>query len=506
MKSLLKNISIIGSLLSIPFTCQTALASEQQRPNVLLIIGDDQGYADIGVTGLASDVNTPNLDALAKTGIRFTQAYVAAPICNVSRTSLITGSYPQRFSGYWYGGKGLGDAAFSTLAEELQNQGYQTGYVGKYHYGSNLSTSSRNFPLRHGFDSLYGFSGGRKHYMVHNAEQAGKFKQRVKQASKLAGKSVGSAKSLKMEPMWVNDEQVDQKGFSTELFGEQARKYLIDYSEQNKQANDENQQPFFLQLSFNAIHNFTHQLPKEYLAKHDLKARHDWQPEKETFTQWYENTMNPNNPQGRAYYLAQLSYLDSEVGKVLSTLKAQGLADNTLVVYISDNGGSTSIYADNGPLRGSKYTLYEGGIRVPMIMNWPKRYPQAKVLNNVVSAMDLYPTILQTAGIKVPAHIDGQDLSPLLNGAEPNLSHNILFWDTGHEVAVRQGKWKYRFAKGDQYAKRQLVELELGEFLYDLDKDPGEKHNLAKLNPKVVQHLKAKYQEWAKNNTKGSSF
>ncbi|WOH36603.1 sulfatase-like hydrolase/transferase [Thalassotalea fonticola] len=503
---MLKSKTILRSLLTMFFIGQTALANAQQRPNVLLIIGDDQGYADIGATGLASDVNTPNLDALAKTGVRFTQAYVAAPICNVSRTSLITGSYPQRFSGYWYGGSGLENAKFATLAEVMQSQGYQTGYIGKYHYGRNLSTNNRNFPLRHGFDSLYGFAGGRKHYMIHNAEQETNFKQRIKQASKKSGKNLGSAKALKMEPMWVNDQQVDQQGFSTELFGEQAQKYLTDYSSHVKTVNAEDQQPFFLQVSFNAIHNFTHQLPEKYLKDNGLTARQDWQPEKESFMQWYKSTMYPNNPQGREYYLAQLSYLDNEVGKIITTLKAQGLAENTLVVYISDNGGSTSIYANNGPLNGSKYTLYEGGLRVPMIVNWPQKYPTAKVLDNVVSAMDLYPTILQAADIAVPTHIDGQDLSPLLSGAKPNLSHDILFWDTGHAVGVRAGKWKYRFAKSDQYANRQQVKIELGEFLYNLDNDPGEKNNLIKDFPEVVQELKRKYLEWAKNNIKGSSL
>jgi len=504
---MLKQRLELSAVLMAVFINQSAFANEQQRPNILLIVGDDQGYADIGVTGLADDVKTPSLDALAKSGTRFTQAYVTAPICNVSRTSLITGSYPQRFGSYWYGGKGLENTKFSTLAEQLQRNGYQTGYIGKYHYGSNLSTKHRNFPLRHGFDSLYGFAGGRKHYMVHNAEQAADFKQRVKQASKKAGKSVGSAKSLKLEPMWVNDKQVDQQGFSTELFGEQAQKYLTDFSQKTgKKEHDKQQKPFFLQVSFNAIHNFTHQLPKQYIKEMGLKARQDWQPEKETFTQWYKNTMHPNNPQGREYYLAQLSYLDNEVGKIIATLKSQGLAESTLVVYLSDNGGSTSIYADNGPLRGSKYTLYEGGIRVPMIMHWPQKYPQGKVLNNMVSTMDLYPTILSAAGITSPTHIDGQDLSPLLSGAEPKLAHDILFWDTGHAVAVRSGKWKYRVAKDGQYAKRQQVELQLGEFLYDMDNDPDEKTNLVKVHPKVVAELKNKYQAWAKNNIKGSSL
>ncbi len=237
-----------------------------------------------------------------------------------------------------------------------------------------------------------------------------------------------------------------------------------------------------------------------------LKGIHDWQPEVESYADWYKNGRYPNNPEGRAYYLGQLSYLDKEIGHIMAALKKQGLAENTLVIYIGDNGGSTPIYADNGPLRGSKYTLYEGGIRVPMIVHWPDKYPQAKVIENVVSAMDLYPTILQATGIKAPSTIDGLDLSPLLNGQAPQLSHELLFWDTGHEVAVRDGKWKYHWAKDDIYAVKQHVELDLGEFLYNLEKDPGESINLATKHPEIVNRLKAKYQQWSKNNTAPSQF
>mgnify|MGYP000605862889 CR=1 FL=1 len=480
---------------------QVSFVNATEQPNILLIVGDDHGYADMGVTGYANDVKTPNLDALASSGLRFTQAYATSPICNTSRAGLITGSYTQRFGGYWYGGDGLKNSAFVTLPEQLKNNGYNTGYIGKWHYGSDLSASHRNFPLRHGFDSLYGFSGGRKHYLIHNADAEAKYKARVKKVTKTnkkAGKGFGQG--LANGPVWINEELVDQEGFSTELIGEQATKFLTGHK---KQSTD---QPFFLQVSFNAIHNFTHQLPQKYLDDMGLKGIHDWQPEVESYADWYKNGRYPNNPEGRAYYLGQLSYLDKEIGHIMAALKKQGLAENTLVIYIGDNGGSTPIYADNGPLRGSKYTLYEGGIRVPMIVHWPDKYPQAKVIENVVSAMDLYPTILQATGIKAPSTIDGLDLSPLLNGQAPQLSHELLFWDTGHEVAVRDGKWKYHWAKDDIYAVKQHVELDLGEFLYNLEKDPGESINLATKHPEIVNRLKAKYQQWSKNNTAPSQF
>ncbi len=497
--SIKKQLSVCLSILA--FWGQVSIVNAKEQPNILLIVGDDHGYADMGVTGFANDVKTPNLDALASNGLRFTQAYATSPICSTSRAGLITGSYTQRFGGYWYGGDGLKNADFATLPEQMKKSGYNTAYIGKWHYGSDLSTSHRNFPMRHGFDSLYGFSGGRKHYLIHNAKAAAKYQERVKKAAKKNRKSAaGYGQGMASGPVWINEELVDQEGFSTELIGTQATDFLQDHQ---KQSTDK---PFFLQVSFNAIHNFTHQLPQKYLDAMGLKGIQDWRPEVESYSDWYKNGRYPNNPEGRAYYLGQLAYLDKEIGNIMAALKEQGLAENTLVIYIGDNGGSTPIYANNGPLRGSKYTLYEGGIRVPMIVNWPDKYPEARVLENVVSAMDLYPTILKTAGIEAPSTIDGIDLSPLLNGKEPQYAHDLLFWDTGHEVAVRDGKWKYHCAKDDLYAVKQHVELDIGEFLYDLEKDPGESINLASKHPEILNRLKVKYLKWSKNNTAPSNF
>jgi len=466
--------------------------SELQPPNILLIVGDDHGYADLGVANTSSDVKTPNLDILANKGIRFTQAYASAPICNASRVGLITGTYTQRFGGYWYDSDGLEQASEQTLAEVLKAQGYKTGYVGKFHYGGNHQPKSRNFPTNHGFDSFYGFSGGRKHYLIHN-------KNAEKQFNKSRKTHKQKGESLKMGAVWLNESQVDQQGFSTELIGEHANKFI----------NTNRDKPFFLQVSFNAIHNFTHQLPKSYLKTKGLKGYHDWNPANETFRDWYVGGRYPNNPEGRAYYLGQLHFLDVEIGKLLSNLKQQGLADNTLVIYIGDNGGSTPIYANNGELRGSKYTLYEGGIRVPLIIYGAKKYQQGKVLDNIVSAMDLYPTILASAGINLPKHLDGEDISPLLlkqsqSNDKGELKERNLFWDTGHEIAVRSGKWKYKAAFDDYYAEKQMVKLELGEFLYDLDNDPGETTNLAIQHPDVVVRLKSQFKAWSKANVNNS--
>ncbi len=392
---------------------------EARVPSILLIIADDQGWADLSCTGLAPDVSTPNLDRLAARGTRFTHAYATSPICNASRAGLMTGSYQQRFGTFWYGGKGMHDARFPTLAELLRAAGHATGYVGKFHYGGNVHRpGNRSFPLEHGYNSLFGFAGGRKHYLVHSRAAEAEF-QRVRRAHGRKGQS------LRQGPVWEGAEQVDIEGFSTELLGERARAFLREHAAQ----------PFFLTLSFNAVHNFTHQLPKDYLERHGLAGLADWDPSTDAYYDWYRAGRYPNSPEGRALYLGQLFYLDHEVGRVLDELEALDLERDTIVVYVGDNGGSTPIYADNGPLRGSKYTLYEGGIRVPLIASWPGHFAAGAIHDDVVSTMDLLPTLCASAGAPVPAHVDGRDLGPLLTGEGPAPTRKTLVWDTNHETA-----------------------------------------------------------------------
>ena len=289
--------------------------------------------------------------------------------------------------------------------------------------------------------------------------------------------------------MWENKKQIDVKGFSTELFTDKACDFIK--KNQNK--------PFFLQLAFNAVHNFTYQLPKEYMEKHNLKGYHDWDPATEDYYDWYKKGRLPNNPEGRAQYLGQLAYLDESIGKVINYLKDNKLYDNTLILMISDNGGSTPIYANNSPLRGSKYTLYEGGIRVPMIISWPQKYQQKIVSDNIVSGLDILPTICKATGTEIPNNIDGLDLTDLLTGKNKDLSHEILYWDAGHQTAIRKGKWKLRTANDKWSQDYEMVELELGEYLYNLEEDISEQNNLAEKYPDKVAELKNLFNEWKQN-------
>jgi len=459
------------------------LLRKEREPNILLIVVDDLGYADMSSSGLAYDVRTPNIDKLAESGIRFTQAYATSPICSPSRAGIITGCYQQRWGTYWYGGPGLHKEEFQTIPEILKEKDYVTGYVGKVHYGSHdADTSHRSFPLNHGFDYFFGHTSARKHYFNHLQEIEDEF-QKVKEENDRKGQS------LRQQPLWNNFEKAETVEFSTTMFGNKACDFIETYKHKK----------FFLQLSFNAVHNFTHQLPEDYLRVKNLQGYHDWDPATEDYYEWYKAGRKPNNSEGRNHYLGQLHYMDEAIGQVLKYLEEEGLDRNTMVIFISDNGGSTPIYANNYPLRGSKYVLYEGGIRVPMIISYPGKYSSDKVSSNVVSAMDILPTICAATGCRIPDYVDGIDLNPLLSGQDPSLRHESLFWDTRQETAARIGNYKLRTASDDANAKYEMVEIELGEFLYDLKTDPGEKINLKDSLPETYKNLDDVLRKWKRD-------
>ncbi|MEL6924008.1 MAG: sulfatase-like hydrolase/transferase, partial [Bacteroidota bacterium] len=341
-------------------------------PNIILIVADDHGTADLSCLDLLDDVQTPHLDALAASGARFTEAYATSPICSPSRMSLLTGVHHQRFGTYWYGGLGIHRPEYATIAELLKQKEYTTGYIGKVHYGKNdRDTTNRNFPTNHGFDYFFGHTSARKHYLHHDDALETAFLDSKNQHER-------KGQSLRQGHLWRNRQPVDTTAFSTQLFGEEARQFISRHQ----------QTPFFLQLSFNAVHNFTHQLPESYLKEKGLKGYRDWDPAVEEYYDWYQQGRLPNNPEGRAHYLGQLHYLDQEIGALTRHLETLGLSANTMIIYIGDNGGSTPIYAMNQPLRGGKYMLYQGGIRVPLLIAMPDRFEGNRVLDNRVSGLD----------------------------------------------------------------------------------------------------------------------
>ena len=462
---------------AVSIVCGFACLSEP--PNIVLIVTDDQGYSDMGVTDRAFDVETPNIDRLANSGMLFENGYATSGVCSPSRCALITGVYQQRQGNYWFGGPGIASDAYPTLAERLKEAGYATAYIGKSHYGKgDRDVDSRNFPNNHGFDYFYGFTHSRKHYLLHDDELEGAEQEKIK-ASGRPGNSINPS------GFWKNKRRVKTKGFATEIFGNEALGFMDKHKDE----------PFFVQLSFNAVHTFTHQLPDEYLKKHALKGYHDFDPLTESYLIWNQGAKRPYNIEGRALYLGQLHYLDLEVGKILDFLENERLRENTLIVYISDNGGSPVNYANNDPLSGGKFSLYEGGTRVPFLISWPDGIEAGQVSDNLVSMLDVFPTVCSAVGIPI-GFTDGIDLLPLLAGKKPELQHDTLVWDMGPETAVVRGNWKLRTASDMQHAQRQFFEIEYGEFLFDLEEDPGEHRDLRFFFPEKFDELKTIYRKW----------
>lgn len=458
---------------------EKAASSKHSKPNIILIVSDDQGYGDLSVNGILDDVSTPNLDKLASQGTRFTQAYASSPICNTSRCAIITGAYQQRFGMQWYGGPGISNWNQPTMAELLKEAGYNNGYVGKVHYGSPNGPGARNFPMEHGFDEFFGSENARIHYMIHNQEAIDAF-------DAARAKNPAPSNSWGMGPFRDGVDEVDMEGMSTEIFGEKAREFVSRNQDQ----------PFFLYLSFNAVHNFTHQLPEDYLEEHGLEDYGDWDPAKEPYLDWYYRSRRPNNPDGRAHYLGQLHYLDQEVGRLVDHVDQLGLREDTLIVYIGDNGGSRPIYAENTPLRGSKFTLYEGGTRVPLIVSQPGSLPENQVSHNIVSALDLLPTFLTASGQSTPEFADGIDLFPILTNEDPDHQHDVLHWKTADEWSIRQGDWKLHTVHGPGASPTEKVELEQGVFLRNLRTNPSESMNFAKEHPEILTQLQGLHEAW----------
>lgn len=399
----------------------------------------------------------------------FRKRLCTSGVCSPSRCALITGVYQERQGNYWFGGPGIPSKQYPTLAERLKSVGYATAYIGKSHYGQgDRDTSSRNFPNNHGFDYFYGFTHSRKHYLKHDDALEAEEQAKI-QASGRKGNSINPS------GFWKNKQRVKTEGFSTEIFGEEA----LDFIKKHKD------EPFFVQLSFNAVHTFTHQLPEAYLKKHGLKGFRDFDPLSEDYISWNYSAKRPHNVEGRALYLGQLHYLDLELGKLLNYLDAENLRDNTLIAFISDNGGSPANYANNDPLRQGKFSLYEGGTRVPFLISWPAQFNSGKVLNNLVSMLDIFPTVCSAAGASY-GFTDGMDLGPLLRGQKPKLQHDVLVWDMRAETAVIKGKWKLKTANDLRNAQRQLLDVEYGEYLYNLEEDPGGEPRSPLLFPREV--------------------
>lgn len=456
-------------------------ADRDERPNILLIITDDQGYADYGAYGGADDVVTPNMDRIAQAGVRFTNGYASAPVCNASRQAIITGAYQERW-GTWYYGGNIFPESRPAIPELLGKEGYRCVKIGKTHYAEILDnnvkikdpTTYREFPMNHGYEEFLGFCAHRHDY----------FKL------KAADDWVQGADDDRMSqfgPLWRNENKEDFNGYTTAIFGDEAV----------AQISKKDIRPLFMELSFNAVHHPIYQAPDKYLKQFGVEKFPEWNPEEERFMEYHARTCwrGEEDPVGRQRYLASLACLDDNIGKVLNALEETGKMDNTLIFFISDNGGSQNTYANNGILNGHKYILREGGIRTVFTMCWPSLLQGNKVVDKTVSHMDILPTCLwaakSTAGDTLA--MDGKNLLPVVNNTATD-HHELLVWDTGNEWAVRHGDWKLHVVKKDNHFR--TIHLDAGKYLFNLKDDPGEQSNLAEKFPEKVEELMLDHQQW----------
>ena len=402
-----------------------------RKPNIIVIVADDLGWADLGIQG-CKDIPTPNIDSLAKNGARFTNGYVSCPVCSPTRAGLMTGRYQQRF-GHELNPGPAAEASpefglpldQTTLANRLKTRGYATGMVGKWHLGYR----PEYHPMRRGFDEFFGFLGGAHRYDDALADQA--------------------------NPILKGTKPVDEKEYLTDAFAREALAFV------DRRRNN----PFFLYWTFNAVHAPMFN-PEKYSKR---------------FTDTIANPL-------RRTFAGMLTAMDEAVGRMLSKLREYKLENDTLLFFISDNGGPTpGNTSSNAPLRGTKATVWEGGIRVPYIVQWRGTIKPNTVIDHPVISLDIHPTAVAASGGETSAAgLDGVDLLPLLTGKSKVAPHPVLYWRFGAQRAIRKGPWKLLKQANEEWQ------------LYQLQSDISEQHNLASSMSEKREELEADYEAWDK--------
>jgi arylsulfatase A-like enzyme len=406
-------------------------------PNILFILADDLGYADISCCG-RRDFTTPNIDRIAAEGVRFTQAYANSAVCTASRVALITGRYQYRLA------VGLEEPLSSrmprniglppdhpTLPSILKGAGYRTALIGKWHLGMLPDFG----PLQSGYDHFWGFRRGAVDYFTHKS----------------------GPPATDTEDLWDDDARISQSGYLTDLLGSRAVDVIEDYAKSGR--------PFLVSLHFNAPH-------------------WPWEaPGDEAEAQRLTNLAHYDGGTQRTYQ-RMIQQMDLQIGRVLQALDVTGVAANTIVIFTSDNGGER--YSDTWPFTGRKTELLEGGLRIPMVMRWPGRIAPGMVSEQVAISMDWLPTLLAAAGsLPDPAFPpDGIDLLPLLTAGTPPMSRK-LFWRYKYndQQAARDGDWKY-------------LKILDNTFLFDVARDPMERANLKDRHKDVYDRLVGQWDEW----------
>lgn len=462
------------------FSCKKK--EEEGKPNILLIVADDLGYADMSFLPNASnDVSTPNIDRLAEDGSYFSNAYSTSPICSPSRAGLITGRYQQRWGNYWYGEGGL-PASEYTIPQMLESENYQSYKIGKTH----LNGGPVEHPLDHGFGEFLGFIDHTWDYLRLSENDVEAYGEE-------------NARKAHIGPLTHNREKVSyEDDYTTDIFSEK----VVDIIK------SESDNPFYVQLSYNAVHHPTYVCHPDYLDDFGIEQFPFWDPEEESYRQWHKKWGHlwEVDPNGRKRYLLQLKVMDDGIGRIIDALKSTGQYENTLIAFVSDNGGTINTYSNNQPLNGYKYMFGEGGIRVPMMISWPQYLPENNREDALVSVIDIFPTLANATGQSFPDNLDGKSLIPLLEGKTDQV-HDALFFSDGRDSwVVRHGRWKlahnlewkhrsFRIENGRAVRDSPYV-YPGGLRLYDLKQDIAEQNDLSGLHPEIVDSLQQMYKRW----------
>jgi len=422
----LKQALFISPLLLISFGCQPSKSTwaEGSKPNIIVMLVDDAGYADFGFAG-SKDLKSPNIDKLATAGVRFTDAHVSASVCGPSRAGIMVGRYQQRFGfecnpSHEYTGIDLNER---TIADAMKEAGYTTAAFGKWHLGDGPAYR----PNARGFDYFWGFLAGGRSYFPNEKQDR-----------------EGTVHSIR-----ENDQFTTFDGYLTDRLGDKTAEFIG----QNKE------KPFFIYWAPNAVHT-----PME--ATDADMALFEGHPRQQ---------------------LAAMTWaLDRAVGTIVGKLKQEKLLDNTLIFFLSDNGGAHNNQSSNLPLKGFKGNKYEGGHRVPFFMHWPAQLEGGKTYDGLSSSLDIFATSVDVAGEEFSSDkpLDGVSLLPYLTGEKDGNPHDQLFWRKDQMAATRKGDYK-------------MIRVEkLGYRLYNLDKNLGETDDLRSVEPKQLDAMKKSMAQW----------
>lgn len=423
-------------------------AAPSDRPNVIVIVMDDLGCHDLGYLG-ASDLSTPNIDALARSGMIFRNWYSNAPVCAPARSSILSGRFPIR-AGVPNNGPAL-PKQVPTIASVLKEAGYRTGAIGKWHLGSTDDTC----PNAHGFDYFYGFHSGCVDYYSHRYYW-------------------GEPRMVNYHDLWRNRTEIFEDGqYLTERIAEEASQFIL----------QKRDQPFFAYVAFNAPHYPMH-APAKYRSRFASLP-----PERQT-------------------YAAMIAAADDGVGRIRRALEQSGQRENTLLFFIGDNGATTEKRAglnqnyatagNNAPFKGFKFSLFDGGMHVPGFVSWPVRIHGGSVTPELAMSMDILPTICRATGAARPSGVDGLDILDLLTGSAKS-PHAALYWSQGGQLAIRRGPWKL-VENGRLYDRtpegNQPLTGDDSLWLSNLADDPGESRNLRHVNATLVDELLTELHQW----------